>query len=230
MSDAGLPGEAKDLETLEMGDEPTGDADELMIITGGIAEEGQDGEVAPAEEAEPESDAEPADERAEFTLDELVAEMAGVSAVVADAPAAETAAEPVPEHLDPLAAAMSEAFAATVPVEAEMWTRAPFWATGATWAIFVGVLTYLLWPKAAGGLQDAPLYGVLVFGGATLVVVGLVAGLIVWSRARARAEITDRAIVSRAVLLRVLGWTAAGVALWVIAMIVLSLHYLDVIP
>jgi hypothetical protein len=134
----------------------------------------------------------------------------------------------VPDHVDPLAAAMSEAFAEAVPIEAELWTRVPFWTLGFVWAASVGVMTYLLWPKMSGGLQDAPLYGVLVFGGAGLVVVSLIAGLIVWSMARARAELTDRPIVSRAVLLRVLGWTAGGVALWVVSMIVLSLRHLDV--
>lgn len=230
MSDAGLPGDAVELETPETGDEPTGEAEGLLIVPGGISDDDSNGEVASqgsdAFEAEPESET---DQRAEFTLDELVAEMAGVSAVV-DVPAGEPAPEPAPEHVDPLAAAMSEAFAGATPVEDQMWTRAPFWATGAIWASFVGVLTYLLWPRTVGGLQDAPLYGVLVFGGATLVVAGLVAGLLIWSRARAQAEYADRAIVSRAVLLRVLGWTAGGVALWVIAMVVLSLHYLDVIP
>jgi uncharacterized membrane-anchored protein len=83
---------------------------------------------------------------------------------------------------------------------------------------------------AKAGLADNQLYGILVFGGAALVAGGLVVGLVVWFRARSQADHSDRGIVGRAVLLRALGWTAMGVALWVVSMIVLSLHSLDVIP
>ena len=142
------------------------------------------------------------------------------------------AAPPVPERVDVIAAAMSETFAEVPAVEDEMWTRAPFWALTAVWAIFAGGLAYLLWPTAAGGLEalmGASLYGVLVYGGVALVVIGVVAGMIVRSSAQARVVVVDRGIAGRAILLRVLGWTAAGVALWVIALIVLSFHAIGVI-
>ena len=226
MSDAGLPHGGEEPEAPETVDEPTGDPEELVIITGGTADSEPDGDEPMGDDVAPE-DVEEAERAAEFTLDELVAEMAGVSAVAASASAGETA--PVQGHVDPLTAAMSEVFAEAAPIESEMWTRAPFWAVGASWVVFIGVLTFLLWPRSTGGLETMPLYGVLVFGGAVLVVVSLMAGLVVWARARARTEPTDRPVVSRALLLRMLGWTAAGVALWVIAMVVLSLHHLDVL-
>lgn len=182
-------------------------------------------EVEAAEAAAPEQA--PATAETQFTLDELVAEMAGVSAVTSEAG---TGAEPVvPQRVDPLTAAMSEAFE-EVPVESELWTRLPFWILGAAWALFTGVITYLLWPVAKSGLTGTQLYGVLVYGGVALVVVGAVAGVVVWSRARTRCAMPDRGVVSRAILLRAVGWTATGVAVWVVSMIVLSLHSLDVIP
>lgn len=233
MSDAGLPRDVEEPETPEFGDDSEAPSEEIMIIPGGFAdgESGEDDGTAleggdqPAGEDEPSSDEDTAP-ASEFTLDELVAEMAGVSATTPSAPVEETA--PVQDHIDPLTTAMSVTYAETLPVEAELWTRLPFWILGAVWALFAGVLTYLLWPRSAGGLQDAQLYGVLVFGGAALVVIGLLVGLFIWSRARSHAELPDRPIVSRVVLLRVLGWTAGGVALWAIAMVVLSLHHLDV--
>lgn len=226
MSDTGLPRGGDEPETHETNDESTSEAGELQILAEGIAdpESGDDlSATAPADEHAME---EPAGSASEFTLDELVAEMAGVSSVTAQAPAVESA--PAPEHVDPLTAAMSDTFAEAAPTEAALWTRVPFWVIGLSWMSFVGVMTFLLWPKSSGGLQDAPLYGALVFGGAGLVVLSLFIGLIVWARARSHAEAGDRGIVSRAVLLRVLGWTAGGVALWVVALIVLSLRHLDV--
>jgi len=53
--------------------------------------------------------------------------------------------------------------------------------------------------------------------------------MIVRSSAQARASAVDRGIVGRAILLRVLGWTAAGVAVWVIALIAVSFHAVGVI-
>jgi len=233
MSDVGLPRDVEEPEMPESGDESMVASEEIMIITGGFTDgesDEDDGTALEGGERSVDGDEPSAEEdmesASEFTLDELVAEMAGVSAATPDAPVEEAA--PVPDHIDPLAAAMSETFAGACPVEVELWTRLPFWILGVVWVLFVGALAFLLWPRSAGGLQDAPLYGLLVFGGAALVVIGLAAGLFIWSRARSRAELSDRPIVSRVVLLRVLGWTAGGVALWVITMVVLSLHYLDV--
>lgn len=227
MSDVELPSDGQDPGAPGTFDESGADSGELVIITGGIADEDPDegieavSDVATVDEPEEE-------QAAEFTLDELVAEMAGVSALAAVVADEEVAPVAIPEHIDPLAAAMSEAFAEAAPVEEEMWTRAPFWVLGAVWAVFAGVLSFLLWPKTSTGLESSPLYGLLVYGGTGLVIVGLIVGLVVWSRARARADFKDRSIVSRALMLRAVGWTAAGVAVWVVALVVLSLHHLDV--
>lgn len=164
-----------------------------------------------------------------FTLDELVAEMADVSTVAADGSGPEAPAPAAAERIDLLETAMSDTFAEAPSVEAAMWTRLPFWILGGAWVLSVGVLTFLLWPTAKAGLTGQ-LYDLLVFGGVGLVVASAVAGAVIWFRARAQAEMAERALVSRAVLLRALGWTAIGVALWVVSMVVLSLHSLDVIP
>jgi hypothetical protein len=204
----------------------------LLIIPGGAESEDGGSVAEPADRPAPAADVDTAEDSPEpqFTLDELVAEMAGVSAVIPGASSSGVPAPVVPERIDALDAVMSDTFAEAPSVESELWTRAPFWVGMAAWLVFVGTLTYLLWPNASQGLQAAPLYGVLVYGGSGLVLLGIITGWVVWKRARARAAIVERAVVGRAVLLRALGWTAGGVAIWVVAMVVLSLHSLDVIP
>ena len=231
MSDEVLPRDEEALEQRAAAQEPIGEDMGLLIIPGGVDPEDA-GE--PADEVGPEASepaAVPAD-RPQFTLDELVAEMAGVSAASAVPPAAGESAPVVPERVDVLGAAMSDTFSEAPAVGQEMWTRAPFWAVAAVWAIFAGVLAYLLWPTAPQGfdaLMGSSLYSVLVWGGVALVVIGLVIGAVVRSRAQARGGAADRGPVGRAILLRALGWTAAGVAMWVVAMIVVSFHVVGVI-
>jgi hypothetical protein len=230
--EAGLPAILSESESVEQSD--------LVIIPGGgdAGEMGEDDSLeavpVPEPEAVPVPEPEPAEEDApverKLTLDELVAEMAGGSAAVTDGSPPVASAPVVAEGVDTLENTMPDTFADAVPVEAQLWKRLPFWVLGATWVVSVGVMTYLLWPMAKAGLAGNQLYGILVFGGAALVVGGLVVGLVVWFRARSQADHSDRGIVGRAVLLRALGWTAMGVALWVVSMIVLSLHSLDVIP
>ena len=248
--------DADDLQVDETPEQPAG-ADGaaggdsgLLIVPGGIepdfndedlpaqveAGSGHDAELA-AEvgvgsdaEPTPSPEAQAGRQDSQFTLDELVAELAGVSSVDTAGPAAAAAAPAAPERIDPLAAAMSDAFAGSPTVEAEMWTRVPFWLLGIAWIAFVGVLTYLQWPTASEGLQGTSFYQLMVYGGVALVVTGGVIGAVIWSRARSHADLVDRAVVSRSILLRAVGWTASGVAVWVIAMIALSLHSLDVIP
>jgi hypothetical protein len=237
MSDTDLPGDEGTPEP-SRADEATDVRNAgLQIIPGGFEPDESDTDGATPDQlgvleseavSTPESvtaEQPPAAPETNFTLDELVAEMAGVSAAVTTV----AEEEPVPvQRVDPLAMAMQDAFEET-PVESEMWTRMPFWTLGAVWVLFVGVITYLLWPAAKLDLTGTQLYGVLVYGGAALVALGAVTGLIVWSRARNRCALPDRGVVGRALLLRAVGWTATGVALWVVSMIVLSLHSLDVI-
>ena len=228
--EAGLPAILSESESVEQSD--------LVIIPGGgdagEMDEDDSLEVVPVPEPEAAEEPEPAGEGApverKLTLDELVAEMAGGSAAVTGGSPPVASAPVMAERVDTLENAMPDTFADALPVEAQLWKRLPFWVLGATWVVSVGVMTYLLWPMAKAGLADNQLYGILVFGGAALVAGGLVVGLVVWFRARSQADQSDRGIVGRAVLLRALGWTAMGVALWVVSMIVLSLHSLDVIP
>lgn len=261
MSDEEMPRDEEAPEQRAAAEEPTGEDMGLLIIPGGVDPEDADDGIAsggpdasasdetpeivepdldvpaagePIDDVElrvAEPDAAPAD-RPQFTLDELVAEMAGVSAASAVAPAPGESAPVVPERVDVLTAAMSDTFAEAPAVEDEVWTRAPFWGIAAAWALFAGVLAYLLWPTATQGfdaLMGSSLYSVLVWGGVALVVVGLVIGTGVRSRAQARGSVVDRGVVGRAILLRTLGWTAAGVAIWVVAMIVVSFHAVGVI-
>lgn len=246
--------DADDLQVDETPEQPAG-ADGaiggdsgLLIVPGGIgpdlddedllaqveAGSGQDAGFAAEADADveptPSPEAQAGRQDSQFTLDELVAELAGVSSVDTAAPAAAAAVSAAPERIDPLAAAMSDAFAGSPTVEAEMWTRVPFWLLGVAWIAFVGLLTYLQWPTASEDLQGTSLYQLMVYGGVALVVMGGVIGAVIWSRARSHADPVDRAVVSRSILLRAVGWTASGVAVWVIAMIALSLHSLDVIP
>jgi hypothetical protein len=246
MTDAEVPHDEEAPEQPAVVDEQTGDVGGLLIVPGGVEAEvtDEDGSSAGLDVLAGADSDQGADEQAgeavvatpaaaptaavQFTLDELVAEMAGVSAVAGDASSGSE--PPVVQRVDPLAVAMSEAFDEAPAVEAELWTRLPFWLGGAVWALFVGALTYLLWPRVAGDLQSDPLYGLFVYGGTGLVGLGLISGIVVWTRARTLCALPDRGVVGRAIVLRALGWIATGVAAWVIAMIVLSLHSLGVIP
>jgi hypothetical protein len=116
-----------------------------------------------------------------------------------------------------------------LPVVRRMSTRVPFWVLGAAWVAFAGGLTYLLWPTSTGVFVTSPIYGYFVFGGAALVIIGLVLGLIVWLAARSSVEKGARAGIAGVVWMRALGWTAIGVVLWWIALTVLDLHRTGVI-
>ena len=235
MSDEEMPRDEEAAAQPAAAGEPVGEGMDLLIIPGGIDpdmdEPASDGPTVEAELEAAGSEVRTAD-RPEFTLDELVAEMAGVSAATAAVSVSGEAAPATPERVDVLAAAMSDTFAEAPPVENEMWTRAPFWTIAAAWAIFSGVLAYLLWSTATQGfdvLMGSSLYSVLVWGGVALVVVGLVIGAVIRSRAQARGSVVDRGTVGRSILLRTLGWTAAGVAIWVVAVVVVSFHAVGVI-
>ena len=184
---------------------------------------------------------------APLTLDELVAEISEVE----PAEAAETAEDEEPvegeegeteaaegeepaseeESEEPESDEESEAEEeyGPTPVVSRMWARVPFWIIGVVWAVFAGALGYMLWPVSAGVFVTDPLYPYFVFGGATLVALGLVTGLIVWLVARAQAEGDERIGLGRILWMRALSWTAGGVALWWVALIALDLHRTGVI-
>lgn len=211
--------------------EPAAD-DGLLIVPGDPEEDlvivAADSEPASESTPEIEEDEEPGP--VNFTLDELVAEMADVSTVVTEGPAAGVAAPAAVERIAAIDAVMNDTVGDGVPLEGEMWTRLPFWILGGVWALAVLVLTYLLWPTAKVGLGGAPLYGALVYGGAALAVLSLAVGATIWSRARSLSTTGERPIVSRIIMMRALTWTASGVGLWVVSMIVLSFHSLAIIP
>ncbi len=244
MSDAETTRDGDEPERPFAAGEPAVEGEGLVIITGsgGVEEDEEEplpttdtgaaptrAEFAGAEEAGPAAE-EGDSTGTDLTLDELVAEMADASTLVTGRSAPEAPAPVVTEHVDVLESLMTDTLAELPAVEARMWTKLPFWVLEALWVLSVGVLTFLLWPNAKAVLAAIPLYDALVFGGAALVAVSAVVGAVVWSRARSMAEMADRSVVGRVVLLRALGWIAAGVALWVVSMVVLSLHSQGVIP
>jgi len=142
-------------------------------------------------------------------------------AAVADEPAADAATAAAAASEDDSAA---EILAEPVPFLLQMRWRVPFWVVFGLFAAFVAALVYLLWPASAGEFVALPLYGVLVIGGASLVVIGLVTGLAVWLAARSRATDDEKAGLGRTLWARALGWTAGGVALWWVGILALDLH------
>lgn len=174
-------------------------------------------EPATAPEPEPEPAAEPEPEAAPGLEPEPTPEPEPASAPEPE-PGPASAPEPAPvrEFVLPPDAAPGHALA----------DRAPFWVLGGIWVVFVVLMTYSLWPAAAraGAFLSAPLYPVFVFGGAALVLLGFVTGLVVWLIARGRAGDDGRRGIGRAVWMRALGWTAGGVLLWWAGLILLEMH------
>jgi hypothetical protein len=68
-----------------------------------------------------------------------------------------------------------------------------------------------------------------VLGGAALAFIGLVTGLVVWLMARSRAGEDERGGLGLKIWTRALAWTAGGVALWWIGLLLLDLHHAGVI-
>ena len=108
-------------------------------------------------------------------------------------------------------------------------TRLPFWIYGGVWIIFLGVMTYLIWPASVTTFTDSPLYAYLVLGGAALTVVGLFVGLFTWLGGRSGRSAEERQGLTQAITLRSAGWMAVGVALWWIVLMCLDLHRTGVI-
>jgi hypothetical protein len=196
-------------------------------------------EAESAAEAEPETEPvagaapEPQPELP-FTLDELVADLASsgpgdeanadaARAAEDESPsmtAAEEAVETAEQEVEP---------AAPKPLLRRVWTRAPFWAVDAAWAILTLAAVIALWRAPAATFADGIAYGVLVLGGAALAFIGLMTGLIVWLIARSRAGQDERVGLGLAIWTRALIWTAGGVALWWVGLLVLDLHHSGVI-
>ena len=194
-----------------------------------------DGETEPEPEAEPAPESHAAAEATPLTLDELVADLAHSEA------GEETTAETVMVD-EPPAAPVEEAEetvedavegdtepAPPQPLLRRFWTRVPFWAVDSAWAILTLAATIALWRAPAATFADGIAYAILVVGGAALAFVGLVTGLVVWLVARSRADEDERVGLGLAIWTRALTWTAAGVAMWWIGLLVLDLHHAGVI-
>lgn len=234
MQEAGLRGEGLESERDECPAESEPVAASLAVVPG------PEGLIAP------DPDAITGPVAAPPTLDDLLAGIAdeAVSAAVSEAGTTKEVEAPVPtpaatkDASAPLVPPKSTESAEGVesapaskskPVVARVSTRAPFWALGALWACFAGVMTYLLWPLSAEVFVDSSLYAVLVFGGAVLVVLGFVVGLVVWLGARPAARAAGEGPLGLRLWARALGWTAGGVVLWWAALIALDLHRTGVI-
>ena len=150
-------------------------------------------------------------------------EAAEVSEATEDAEASESAtaesavtepgSEPELEPAEPL------------PLVRRLWTRLPSWLATAAFAAFTGTLVYLMWPTAKGPVATTDLYKLLVLGGAMLVLIDLVTGIIVWLVARTRAEQDEKGAVARKLWARAVGWTALGVALWWVGLFILDMRH-----
>lgn len=127
------------------------------------------------------------------------------------------------------AAAAASAVTVPLPVRRRLSTRLPFWIYGGAWAVFVGVLTYLMWPLSGKPFVDYAYYAYLVYGGVGMLGIGLVVAITVWAVARSGTSKTEREGLVRAVWLRAAGWMAVGVILWWAGMYALDMHRLGLI-
>jgi hypothetical protein len=180
---------------------------------------GEDAEaVAPAEEAEGETAEEvPTGEtEAGETAEEVPAE---------ETEGAETAEENEPSETEPPVSEPKE----PKPITLRWWTRVPLWVLFGAFLVVVGTVSYLLWPLAAGQFTTSDLYPLLVFGGAGLVLIDLVTGLVIWLLARSRANDDEKAGLGRTLWMRCLAWTAGGVAIWWIGLILLDLRHIGLV-
>jgi hypothetical protein len=179
------------------------------------------------------------------TLDEMVAELTGAvqpaedaqpdveGGEAGDAAAPESAPEPVASGPDDAAqlgetatdAAGPAAPEALAPITRRWWTRVPLWIVFAAFPVVTGVPVYLMWPGATGAVTAHPLYRLLVLGGAALVLIGLMTGCAIWLTARSRAADDEKVGLGRTLWMRTLTWTAGGVALWWIGLVILDLRH-----
>ncbi|HEY5277537.1 MAG TPA: hypothetical protein VIK38_13590 [Coriobacteriia bacterium] len=213
-------------------------AEGVEIPDTAVASEPEAESAAEAEpETEPVADAAPEPEpqpELPFTLDELVADLAssgpGDEANADAARAAEDESPSMTAAEESVEAAEQEVEpAAPKPLLRRVWTRAPFWAVDAAWAILTLAAVIALWRAPAATFADGIAYGVLVLGGAALAFIGLMTSLIVWLVARSRAGQDERVGLGLAIWTRALIWTAGGVALWWVGLLVLDLHHSGVI-
>jgi hypothetical protein len=129
---------------------------------------------------------------------------------------------PVAPTASPIAA---DPAAEAGPMLERLWTHVPFWVIAGAWVVLTAAMTALLWNASAGGMSTGIPYAVLVLGGGALVVIGLVAGLVISLLVRGRTVPGERAGLFLAVWNRALLWTAGGVLVWWIGLLLLDLHH-----
>jgi hypothetical protein len=104
----------------------------------------------------------------------------------------------------------------------------PLWIVTGMFAAFVGALVYLMWPSATGSVVTTGLYRLLVLGGAGMVIIELLTGITVWLVARAHADRDEKRGLALTLWTRALAWTAGGVVLWWIGLLVLDLRHVGI--
>jgi hypothetical protein len=126
-----------------------------------------------------------------------------------------------------------DAAAAEAPVSGlvreRLSTRLPFWIYGGVWVVFVGVMTFLMWPLSHEPFIDATYYSYFVLGCAALLAVGPIMAVAVWGFSRVGASDSERQGLVRSLSIRTAGWMAVGAALMWIVLYVLDLHRIGVI-
>lgn len=174
--------------------------------------------------SEGESDAEGADADGEAAEADAAAEAEAVEGETTEAGEGEPAEEP--SWLDTVADAT---IAAPVAARYRLSTRVPFWVYGGAWALFAGAMTYLLWPLSGTPFVDSIYYAYFVYGGAGMIAIGAVTGVVVLLAARTGSTPAERIGLGRSVGLRTAGWMAVGVVLWWACLYALDLHRAGVI-
>jgi hypothetical protein len=159
----------------------------------------------------------------QLSLEEMVESLKGDEPELGEAPAdgaeAAEAAVPVPVAVAAVEPLPEDGFARDL-----LSARLPFGVYIGAWAIFAGVMTYLLWPAATGPFTGTRLYAYFVLGGAALTLVGPLLGLGVWLAVRGRAGDGGDAGLARAAFMRAAAATIAGGLLWWIGLVLLDLH------
>jgi hypothetical protein len=202
--------------------------------------------VEPTAEPEPvsaptaETPVEPVEPADQLSLDEMVESLKEDVPADAEPDASDTDAEPdasdtdaEPDASDAEAVppdttavtADSESGQVDAPdtlVRDRLAARLPFWIYVFAWAVFCGVMGYLLWPVAAAAFVGTRHYAYFVLGGAALTLCGPALGLGVWMSLRGSAG--SPAGLARAVFMRAAVATLAGDVLWWLVLVALDLH------
>lgn len=140
--------------------------------------------------------------------------------VVVDESAA--ADEPTDEPTDEVAEAAAPE--TDLPPADRLGARLPFWMLGGTWVLLVSFFSYVLWPIAEPGLMDDPMYAWFILGGAALTAIGFFLAVVAWLAVRSSVEPGQRRGVASVIWKRALLWTAGGVVLWWMALLLLDLR------